>query len=332
MSEAEDFQNEADELGTPQEIPMSKKGSEKEPEFEIEIAEEEQEKPKAAKEPEAEPSDDDDDDELENYSERVQKRIKKLTYERREEARRREQIERERDEALRVAQHIQGQLGQRDQLIQRGQAALVAEIKQRAQMALEGAKNRYRQAYDTGDPDKIIEAQDILNKAQFELREADNYERQLQTRPPVQTPQQYQQPQPQVRRPDPKAQSWADRNKGWFNSPEHPDMTATAYGIHEKLVRGGIDPTSDQYYETIDAEMHKRFPEYFGEQVDIADEDNQTRQVSRRAQTPPVAPSARNNGSRPSKVTLTRTQVAIAKRLGLTNDQYAKQMLKDAQR
>ena len=189
MSEAEDFQNEADELGTPQEIPMSKKGSEKEPELEIEIAEEEQEEPKAKKEPEAELSDDDDDDELENYSERVQKRIKKLTYERREEARRREQIERERDEALRVAQHIQSQLGERDQLIQRGQAALVAEIKQRAEMALESAKNRYRQAYDTGDPDKIIEAQDVLNKAQFELREADNYERQLQNRPPAQTPQ-----------------------------------------------------------------------------------------------------------------------------------------------
>ena len=330
MSEAEDFQNEVDELGTPQEVKMSKKGADKEPEFEIEIeGDEPKEEPEAKENPEAS---DDDDDELENYSERVQKRIKKLTYERREEARRREQIERERDEPLRVAQHVQSQLGERDQLIQRGQAALVAEIKQRAEIALESAKSRYRQAYDTGDPDKIIEAQDILNKAQFELREADNYERQLQNRPPAQTPQQYQQPQPQVRRPDPKAQDWAERNKGWFNSPEHPDMTATAYGIHEKLVRGGIDPTSDRYYETIDAEMHKRFPEYFGEQVDIADEEDQTRQVSRRAQTPPVAPSARNNGSRPSKVTLTRTQVAIAKRLGLTNDQYAKQMLKDAQR
>lgn len=332
MSEAEDFQDDVNELATPQEIKMSKKGPEPEPEFEIEIEDDEpKEAPKAKKDPELS-DDDDDDDELENYSERVQKRIKKLTYERREEARRREQIERERDEALRVAQHVQGQLGERDQLIQRGQAALVAEIKQRAEMALESAKNRYRQAYDTGDPDKIIEAQDTLSRAQFELREADNYERQLQNRPPVQTPQQYQQPQPQVRRPDPKAQDWADRNKGWFNSPEHPDMTATAYGIHEKLVRGGVDPTSDRYYETIDAEMQKRFPEYFGDTIDIADEDDQPRQASRRAQTPPVAPSARNNGSRPRKVTLTRTQQAVAKRLGLTYDQYAKQMLKDAQR
>jgi len=328
MSEAEDFQEEADILATPQEIKSSKGLKPQETELEIEIEDDE---PKPAPKAEAE-GDDEDDDELENYSERVQKRIKKLTYERREEARRREQIERERDEALRVAQHVQSQLGERDQLIQRGQAALVAEIKQRAQIALESAKSRYRQAYDTGDPDKIIEAQDVLNKAQFELREADNYERQLQSRPPAQTPQQYQQPQPQVRKPDPKAQSWADRNKGWFNSPEHPDMTATAYGIHEKLVRGGVDPTSDQYYETIDAEMHKRFPEYFGEQIDIADEEPPTRQAPRRAQTPPVAPSARNNGSRSSKVTLTRTQVAIAKRLGLTNEQYANQMLKDAQR
>ena len=327
MSEAEDFQEEADILATPQEIKSSKGLKPQETELEIEIEDDE---PKS--EPKSEAESDEDDDELENYSERVQKRIKKLTYERREEARRREQIERERDEALRVAQHVQSQLGERDQLIQRGQAALVAEIKQRAQIALESAKSRYRQAYDTGDPDKIIEAQDVLNKAQFELREADNYERQLQNRPPAQTPQQYQQPQPQARKPDPKAQSWADRNKGWFNSPEHPDMTATAYGIHEKLVRGGVDPTSDQYYETIDAEMHKRFPEYFGEQIDIADEEPPTRQAPRRAQTPPVAPSARNNGSRSSKVTLTRTQVAIAKRLGLTNEQYANQMLKDAQR
>jgi len=330
MSEAQDFDR--DDMATPQEVQFSKGKASSEPDFELEVIDDET-KPE---EPKGEANDDPegyDDDDLENYSERVQKRIKKLTYERREEARRREQIERERDEALRVAQHVQSQLGERDQLIQRGQAALVAEIKQRAQMALESAKSRYRQAYEAGDPDKILDAQDVLARAQFELREADGYERQLQARPQPQTPQQYQQPQrPQVRRPDPRAQDWADRNKGWFNSPQHPDMTATAYGIHQKLVQGGVDPTSDQYYETIDAEMHKRFPEYFGEQVDIADEDDQPRQVSRRAQTPPVAPSSRNNGSRPKKVTLTRTQAAIAKRLGLTNEQYAKQMLKDAQR
>lgn len=328
MSEAQEFMD-TDELATPQEIKFSKGKEQPESEFDLEIIDDDQ--PAAPEAPEASDSDDDDDD-LENYSERVQKRIKKLTYERREEARRREQIERERDEAMRVAQQFQSQLGERDQLIQRGQAALVAEIKQRAEIALESAKARYRQAYETGDPDKILEAQDTLSRAQFELREAGNYERQLQSQPQPRTPQQYQQPQPQVRAPDPKAQSWADRNKGWFNSPEHPDMTATAYGIHEKLVRSGVDPNSDKYYETIDAEMHKRYPDYFGEQVDLADEEEPTRQVPRRAHTPPVAPSMRNNGSRPKKVTLTRTQAAVAKRLGLTNEQYAQQMLKDAQR
>jgi len=102
-------------------------------------------------------------------------------------------------------------------------------------------------------------------------------------------------------------------------------MTALAYGIHERLVRDeGYDPNSDEYFETIDRTMRSKFPEYFG------GDDSQEVSATR---SPPVvtAPSSRNNGAKPRKVKLTRTQLSLAKRLGLTPEQYANQLVKEAQ-
>jgi len=139
------------------------------------------------------------------------------------------------------------------------------------------------------------------------------------------------QPEPQAPQqtkpvePTEKARQWQKDNP-WFGNDSHKDMTALAYGVHERLVRDeGFDPNSDEYFEAIDTTMRSRFPEYFdegdGQQV-------QTSSPSRRNSTV-VAPASRNNGARPRKVKLTHSQVALAKRLGLTNEQYAKQLTKE---
>ena len=223
-------------------------------------------------------------------------------------------------------------------IIQEGEQYLVHQIRERANLALEQAKSHYRQAYEEGNTDKVVEAQEAMIKAQSEFQSADyqmnqmNAEQQRRAQQPQQQyqpypePQPQPQPQPQVQappQPTEKAAKWAQDNP-WFG--QEKDMTALAYGVHERLVRDeGYDPNSDEYFETIDRTMRSKFPEYFG------DEEVSTEEPA--AKSPPVvtAPSSRNNGAKPRKVKLTRTQLSLAKRLGLTPEQYANQLVKEAQ-
>lgn len=275
------------------------------------------------------------DEELEGYSDKVKKRINKLRYQQHEERRQREAAEKMREEAVRVAQKYADENKKYHAIIQEGEQYLVHQIRERANLALEQAKSHYRQAYEEGNTDKVVEAQEAMIKAQSEFQSADyqmnqmNAERQRQ----VQQPQRFPEPQPPARQPQPqvqeppqpteKAAKWAQDNP-WFG--QEKDMTALAYGVHERLVRDeGYDPNSDEYFETIDRTMRSKFPEYFG------DEEVSTEEPA--AKSPPVvtAPSSRNNGAKPRKVKLTRTQLSLAKRLGLTPEQYANQLVKEAQ-
>ena len=142
-----------------------------------------------------------------------------------------------------------------------------------------------------------------------------------------------QQPQPvqQHTPPDPKAVEWLQKNT-WFGSKEHKDMTGYAYGLHETLIQNeGIYPTSDQYYQEVDKRMRQRFPEFFGEEeVPVGNEQVVETVISKKPSNV-VAPATRNNGAMPRKVQLTGTQVALARRLGLTPEQYAKQVAKEVQ-
>ncbi len=274
------------------------------------------------------------DEELEGYSDKVKKRINKLRYQQHEERRQRESAEKMREEAVRVAQKYADENKKYHAIIQEGEQYLVHQIRERANLALEQAKGQYRQAYEEGNTDKVVEAQEAMMRAQSEFQSADyqmnqmNAERQRQ----VQQPQRFPEPQPPVQQPQPqvqappqpteKAAKWAQDNQ-WFG--QEKDMTALAYGIHERLVRDeGYDPNSDEYFETIDRTMRSKFPEYFG------GDDSQEVSATR---SPPVvtAPSSRNNGAKPRKVKLTRTQLSLAKRLGLTPEQYANQLVKEAQ-
>jgi len=273
---------------------------------------------------------DSDDDELEGYSEKVKKRINKLRYQQHEERRKREEAERMREEAVRVAQQYADQSKQYQQIISQGEQTLVEQIRARAELTLQQAKDRYRVAYEEGNTDKVLEAQEALMNAQAEMKSADFQLNQLKNRPkqPEQPAQQPVQEQPQRQappEPSPKAVKWAEENP-WFGKEK--DMTALAYGVHERLVRDeGVDPNSDEYYETIDRTIRSKFPEYFGE--DDSGSDNTSSSTSR-SPSVVVAPSERNNGAKPRKLRLSRTQIALAKRLGLTPEQYANQLIKES--
>lgn len=282
-------------------------------------------------------------EELTGYSKNVQKRIDELTWKAKEAERQKSESERLRDEAVRYAQTVNQQNKQQADLIASGEATLVDQIKARAALAVQAAKDHYKRVYEEGDTDKIIAAQEALTMAQAEQIEAGRYDRDYQQRVQQWTAQQQQkeqhakqqaylrqqqqqrQPQqqatPQIPKPSEKAMGWTAKNP-WFGKDEHRDMTAIAYAMHEKLiVDDGLKPDSDEYFNRIDETMRLRFPEYFAEQ-------GQGQSRTARQPATVVAPGNRNNGGKPRTVRLKPSQVALAKKLGLTVEQYAAQVLK----
>jgi len=304
---------------TPLQMPVKEEAkSSPEPEIELDIVDDIPKQPVKQAEKE-------DDEELSDYSDKVRKRINKLKYEQHEAHRQREAAERMREEAVKFAQQLAAKNQQYESLIQRGEGALVSQIKARASLALDQAKSLYKEAYEAGDSQRIIDAQEKLLNAQTEVREAEKHERVLQNRRPQQVQQPVQQQAYQPPQPSSKAIEWTKGNP-WFGPNGNRAMTALAYGIHETLVREqGVQPDTDEYYQKIDAAMRQRFPDYFEKDEDV----QVTSAPAQRTPSTVVAPSNRNNGSRPRKIQLTATQVALAKRIGLTPEQYAKQVIKE---
>lgn len=292
-------------------------------EFEIEVVddtpEEDRGRPRRPEgvEPEL-PSDDD----LEQHSEGVRKRIQKLKYEYHEERRQREEAQRQKDEALEFAKRVKADADRlRDQL-RRGDEALVTQAKERLKSQLEQAQSRLRAAHDAGDTEAIVQASTQIAELKAEESRISGRWPAQQVLPnqPQQQPQQPQQPQqrPEIREPSTAAKVWAAKNP-WFGSDEV--MTALAFGVHEQLIKQGVAPDSEAYYSQIDTAMRKRFPEKFGDEGP----------APRRRPGLVVAPGGRSTAAAPRKVVLTRTQVAIAERLGLTLQQYAAQVAKEKQ-
>ena len=294
---------------------------EPEKELQIDIVDdrpEEDQKPKRA-------SSDNVDEEIEGIGDRTKKRIDKLKYDYHEERRSKEQAARTRDEAVTFARQLQEENEKLKQTVSKSEEALVNSLKTRTTAEIEKAKSDYKQAYEAGDTDKLLDAQEKMNAAFADKAYVDNYV-------PVKNgmngqQQQYQQsmqqqiPQQPVEQPqlDPAAIEYI-RNNDWFEKEGNEDMTALAYGMHAKLVRQGIDPIrdSEKYYGEIDNAVKNRFPERFPESNTAT------------AQTPStvVAPANRA-GTKQRSVQLTRTQVDLARRLGLTPEQYATQFMKE---
>ena len=287
--------------------------------FEVEVVDDvaPEDKPRRAEE---EKPDIPDDADLEGYSESVQKRLKKLTFEAREAERQRQEAIRQREEAIAYAQRVYQQNQQLQEYSSKGQEYAVEQAKARATSEVQVAESAYKQAYEAGDSQALLEAQKALSKAQNDLYRLEQWR--PQARPQAQQPAPQVQPkpsQPSTPELNSKQQAWLERNRSWYGS--NSEMTGYALGVHERLVKSGVDPDSDTYYNEIDAAVRRRFADEF------PDEQEPVKPAPRKAQNV-VAPAARTQKS-PRRITLTASQAAIAKRLGLTPKQYAEQLVKE---
>lgn len=270
----------------------------------------------------SDPPEDPSEDELESYSEKVRNRIKHFTKGYHDERRAKEAAERERQEAVALAQKLMEENNTLKQTGNKSQTALLAQAKQNADIAYQNARTAYKTAYNDGDSDKILEAQEKLAEAKTRIDKLANIkipalqdeQTSVNLTPNTSEPVNAQ-PSQQTQTPsvDEKAANWAKENS-WFQTDV--EMTGYALGLHNKLVNEGVDPTSDGYYQTINKSVRKVFPDRFTD----ADKSSQ-REVNN---DNVVAPASRSTA--PKKVRLTQTQVTLAKRLGLTPEQYAKQV------
>jgi len=264
----------------------------------------------------SEPPQDVTDEELENYSEKVKSRIKHFSKGYHDERRAKEAALREREALEEYAKNLMAENEKLKGSVDQSHNSLIESAKKQVQNEITIAQRQYRDAYESGEPDAILEAQTALNTAQIRLDKVNGLKpKQIQALQPQQTPVQTQVdvPQPQVQR-DEKADSWRDDNP-WFGSDD--EMTAFALGLHNKLTKDGVDPQSDTYYEKINSRMRQVFPDQFDDGIE--DEPEVPKQKSSNV----VAPASRSTG--PKKIRLTQSQIAIAKKLGVPLETYAKQ-------
>lgn len=265
-------------------------------------------------------------DEIRRYGKRAQERIRKLKYEFHTERRTKEENARQRDEAVNFARAQMAENQKLKQALQQGEVQLVTNSKAGAEAALREAEQEYRQAVSDGDTEKMLDASKKIAQATISLNAVNTYRPQYQ-QPAQPTPQpQVQQPQPQVQQPQTQPQvqpaqpqtseqtaDWLSRN-GWYGR-DH-EMTRYAQMVDERLrFREGIDPAVDEkrYWSEVDKLMRAQYPERF----DVGSEKPRGRTV--------VASATRTPSAQPKKVTITASEAALAARLGLSNEQYARE-------
>lgn len=270
---------------------------------------------KPSKEPVQNPEDDD--DELDSYGEKVQKRIRHLNRRYHDERRVKEAIQREHDELTNHARRIQEENKALKRQLASGSEVFIAKSVSEAEALLAAAKREVREAHENGDSDKLVDAQEKLARAVASLEEAKRLKPLTVESEEAYIPHTETSHQQTVEPPSESALAWADRNR-WFGENER--MTAMAYVIHGELVKDGVELDTPEYYEKIDAGMREVFPQYFDAERTKYGRDNQPRTRPNSV----VAPASRSTA--PGKIRLTKTQVAIAKRLGVPLEEYARQV------
>ena len=256
-----------------------------------------------------------DKDDLEQYDEQVQLRLKQAKKVYHDERREKEAALREQQEAIAYAKKLAAENERMRKLIQSGEKEYVESVANSASLELKMAQQQLKEAHDMGDSDKIVEAQQAMQEANLRLMRVKNYKPQALQEPETDVQPQPEQHQP-VPRPDPKAFAWQERNP-WFGRDKV--MTATALGIHEDLRDKGYVIGSDEYYSALDKTVRRRFPEEF---EDAMPEKRQ--ETGRSKPSSVVAPAVRTTAS--NKIKLQTRQVQLAKKLGLTPEQYALEM------
>jgi hypothetical protein len=305
-----------DEFKFPDEVQNTKVEVDDGAEIEIEIEDDTPEKDRGRKPLDKEVADPTD-DEIESYSDKVKNRIKELTHARHDERRVKEAVLREKQELENFAQRLIQENNNLKKTVNYGQEAYVKTSVEKAMADMEMAKRQLKAAHEAFDTDAIVEAQAALSNAAVQLDSM----RKIRPTPlqeldfPVQT----QQTAPRAAEPDEKSLRWQAKNQ-WFGSPGFEEYTSYALGLHQKLVNGGTDPRSDEYFEHINARMKSKFPELFGET------ENKTSATAARKPSTVVASASRSTAT--GKIKLTTTQMALAKKFGLTPQQYAAQVMK----
>jgi len=263
-------------------------------------------------------------DELDLYSEEARSKIDAFRKFYHDERREKERALREQQEAVDVAKKLYEEIKQLKGKVNSSEEAAVTSFKTSAEQELAMAKKEYKEAYDAGDSEKLVEAQDKLTSAKMKIEKASNYAENINQRKALQEQEnEVKIPQQTEAAPvrDQKASAWQERNS-WFGQDD--EMTSLALGLHEKLVKenGMAYATTDEYYKRIDETMRRRFPENF--QDEKVDDDKNT--VRSNKPSTVVASASRSTSSK--KIKLNTSQLSIAKKLGLTPEQYARELLK----
>jgi len=252
-------------------------------------------------------------DELDQYDDNVKTKLKQMRKVWHDERREKESAIREQHEAISLAQRLLEENKRVKLILSNGEKEYVTTIQSNADMELKMAQRAYKEAYDMGDTDKIVDAQQSLQVANIKLMQAKNFRMpSLQENETVVQPTNVQQPAPYISEPDNKAVAWQNRNR-WFGKDR--GMTAFALGLHEDLRDVGVEVGSDDYYRELDKTIRKRFSDKF---------ESQPEQGRTKLGTV-VAPAVRSTSS--NKVKLKQSQVNIARKLGLTPEQYVKAQL-----
>ena len=287
-----------------------------ESDIEVEIVDDTPERDRGRKPLDREVSDPTD-EEIESYSDNVKKRIKDLTHARHDERRAKESLLREKEELERLAQHMMEENRKLKQTVNTGNEQYVASVKQIVDSEVEKARRALKEAQESFDNEAIAAASEALMDAKMRAENVKNYRHTpLQVDEPVVQTRQQQDKTPQV---DEKTLRWQAKNQ-WFGANGFEEHTSFALGLHQKLVNSGLDPRSDEYFERSDSRMKSTFPDVFGNEDRPKSGDGSRRPAS------VVAPATRSTGAR--KVQLTQTQMALAKKYGLTPQQYAAEVAK----
>jgi len=268
------------------------------------------------------------DQEIADYSKKAGERINKIKYEFHEERRAKEQALRESQEATRALKTLMSENQKLQSVVTQGGDVLNQQALNNAQWAKYNAQEKFKKAYEEGNAEVMAGAQAELAQATLAEQQAGNYAEQLQTN----VVSQYVEPQQEIEKPsDPEMDAWSKKNP-WFmgTDPAHKEMTSFAMYVDQSLQANGIDPAKDsqKYYSEIDVKMKQQFPNFFG----VTQQPMETEEVEiipKRQVTNPVAPATRNSSKSPRKIHLTQSQVALAKRLNITPEQYANQLLKE---
>lgn len=261
-------------------------------------------------------------DESDDYSQRVKQKFTQYKKAWHDERRAKEAAYREQQEALAMAQRILDENKKLKEVLQNGEKELITSYQTSAELELDKAKKNYREAYDSGDTDKLLEAQEEMMRAQLKLDKAKNFRPTVHfDENDVQIQSQRMQPVAQPQQMDSKVAEWVSRNP-WYVDPEKRVMSKYAVFVHEDLEErfGKGFVGTDEYFKRIDQEVRRRFPEEFAVEQNVEEKPQRTKPST------VVAPAKRSTG--PKKIVLTKSQLATIKKLGITPEQYAKEQLK----